>query len=79
MGGGASMQDLAKELGVPAIRQDGIVSDWIMARLGHTPVVDERLHEGTLEFNVRRLRRGKVFEVLISPVSVPARNVKGPL
>jgi len=74
-GGGVLMRDLARELQMPALARDGTVSEWVIAALGHTPAVDERLREGQFEFTVRRLRRSKVFEVLISPISVPSPSV----
>ena len=75
VGGGVTMRNLADKLKSPFLISDGNLSDWIINRIGHTPVVDHRLKIEHLEFNVRRIRRGKVFEVLITPetVSAPSR------
>jgi len=75
VGGGVPMHNLADRLKVPGLSSDCNLSDWIVKQIGHTPAVDHRLKTEHLEFNVRRIRRGKVFEVLITPetVSAPSR------
>ena len=75
VGGGVLMHALADRLNVPRLSSDCNLSDWIVKQIGHIPAVDHRLKTEHLEFNVRRIRRGKVFEVLITPetVSVPSR------
>ena len=75
VGGGVTMHSLADKLKAPGISCDCNLSDWIVKQIGHIPAVDHRLKTEHLEFNVRRIRRGKVFEVLITPetVSVPSR------
>ena len=75
VGGGVSMRKLAEGLKAPGISCDSSLSDWIVNQLGHVPAVDYRLKAEHLEFNVRRIRRGKVFEVLITPetISAPSR------
>lgn len=79
VGGGLPMEALAERLQMPALRGPGTVSDWVIARLGHTPVVDERFCVEYIEFTVRRIRRGKLFEVLISPVRIrPAESEEAP-
>ena len=72
VGGGVAMRDLADKLKVPDLSSDCNLSDWILKKIGHTPPVDHRLKTQRLEFNVRRIRRGKVFEVLITPETVSA-------
>ena len=71
VGGGIPMSELATRLGMPAVAVEGTLSDWMAARLGGKLVVDQRLRVEPLEFTVRRIRRGKPFEVLISPVGPP--------
>jgi putative hemolysin len=71
VGGGVPMRELAEKMKLPDLAVDGPLSAWMINRFGRMPAVDERLLVGTLEFNVRRLRRGKIFEVLISPKAVP--------
>ena len=75
VGGGVPMRNLADKLKVPGLSSDYNLSDWIVKQIGHIPAVDHRLKTEHLEFNVRRIRRGKVFEVLITPetVSAPSR------
>jgi len=75
VGGGVLMRNLADKLKVPGLSSDCNLSDWIVGQIGHIPAVDYRLKTEHLEFNVRRVRRGKVFEVLITPetVSAPSR------
>ena len=75
VGGGVSMRNLADKLKVPGLFSDGSLSDWLVKQIGRTPAVDQRLKTEHLEFNVRRIRRGKVFEVLITPetISAPSR------
>jgi putative hemolysin len=75
VGGGVPMRSLAEKISVPALSCDYNLSDWIVKQIGHIPAVDHRLKAERLEFNVRRIRRGKVFEVLITPetVSAPSR------
>jgi CBS domain containing-hemolysin-like protein len=71
VGGGVPMSELAERLKMPAIAAEGTLSTWMMARLEGKLVVDQRLRVEPLEFTVRRIRRGKPFEVLISPVGPP--------
>ncbi len=75
VGGGLSMQTLANKLNVPAIASGETLSVWMLQRLGHTPAIDDRIRTDGLEFNIRRIRRGKIFEVLITPdtISAPRR------
>jgi CBS domain containing-hemolysin-like protein len=71
VGGGVPMRELAEKISIPALAADGPLSAWMINRFGRMPAIDERLQVNGLEFNVRRLRRGKIFEVLISPKAVP--------
>lgn len=75
VGGGVGMHTLADKLNTPAIAADGNVSEWMLQRLGQSPAIDNRIRTDGLEFNIRRLRRGKIFEVLITPdtISAPRR------
>jgi CBS domain containing-hemolysin-like protein len=41
-------------------------SDWFVEKLGHTPRVGDSLTYNNFEFSVRRVRRGRVFEVAVS-------------
>lgn len=75
VGGGVPMRTLAEKLNAPGLEADDILSQWILSRLDKSLAVDLRLRFGGLEFNIRRIRRGKVFEVLITPdtISAPSR------
>jgi CBS domain containing-hemolysin-like protein len=75
VGGGVAMQTLAGKLSIPAIASGQTLSQWILQRLGQAPAIDDRIRTDGLEFNIRRIRRGKIFEVLITPdtVSAPRR------
>lgn len=72
VGGGVSMNELTERLSAPGLSYSGNLSEWILGKLGHMPVVDQRLQAERFEFNVRRIRRGKVFEVLITPETISA-------
>jgi len=72
VGGGISMQSISEKLERPGLSYDSNMSDWIIKQIGHIPNVDERIKTEGHEFNVRRIRRGKVFEVLITPESISA-------
>jgi CBS domain containing-hemolysin-like protein len=71
VGGGVPMSELAERLGMPQIATEATLANWMAARLGDSLVVDQRLRVEPLEFTVRRIRRGRPFEVLISPVGLP--------
>lgn len=75
VGGGASMRSISEKLNRAGLLYDCNISDWIIKQIGHMPAIDERIKTEGHEFNVRRLRRGKVFEVLITPesISVPSK------
>jgi putative hemolysin len=72
VGGGVSMCSLSEKLGIPDLSCDINLSDWIIKQTGHMPAIDERVKTARHEFNVRRIRRGKVFEVLITPETISA-------
>lgn len=67
VGGGIKMDLLSEKLEIPSIKGDMILSDWTISKIGHVPAANESLYVDNLEFSVRRIRRFKVFEVLISP------------
>ncbi len=72
VGGGVSMRSISEKLDRAGLLCDCNISDWIIKQIGHMPAIDERIKAEGHEFNVRRLRRGKVFEVLITPESISA-------
>lgn len=67
VGGGVIMAELfAAQLGRPMITTDKRVADWLVEKLGHIPRVGDSLTYDDFEFSVRRVRRGRVFEVAVS-------------
>ncbi len=67
VGGGVLMRDLARRLDVSLPEADGTLSSWLIRRLGRTPKRGEIHRESGFDFLIRRTRRGKVFEVAITP------------
>ncbi|MFA5553516.1 MAG: hemolysin family protein [Phycisphaerae bacterium] len=72
VGGGVLMKELADKLNAEGLAGEGSLSDWIIKKTGRTPAIDDRLRSDGHEFNIRRIRRGKVFEVLITPDTISA-------
>jgi len=66
VGGGFPIKDLAQRLEVSLPGLEGSVSDWITARLGHTPRPNETAAAATLTFTVQRIRRQRAFEVMVT-------------
>jgi CBS domain containing-hemolysin-like protein len=66
-GGGVQVAEVAARLGCPPMAAGGTLAAWLEQKLGPSPRPGQTLlHEG-MEFSVRRLRRGRVFEVTASP------------
>jgi CBS domain containing-hemolysin-like protein len=63
LGGGISMSQVATLLGLELSQNTETLSAWLVQRFGRVPRPGERLQEGQVEFVVRRIRRGQVFEV----------------
>ena len=72
VGGGVPMQSISEKLDRAGLSHNINISEWIIKQIGHMPAVDERIKTEGHEFNVRRIRRGNVFEVLITPESISA-------
>jgi putative hemolysin len=66
VGGGVPMPSLAEKLNINLGDASGNLSKWIIDRFGRMPRVGEVHREAGLEFMIRRIRRGKVFEVAIT-------------
>ena len=66
IGGGIPVADMAQRLGVQLSEPQGLASDWLMKRLPATPKPGDVHREAGIEFGVRRIRRGKVFEISVS-------------
>ena len=66
VGGGVTVAEMAKSIGVELPQGYETVSGWLARRLGPPPQAGDSYKEAGIEFVVRRTRRGKVFEVSIS-------------
>ncbi|MEW4569594.1 hemolysin family protein [Tautonia sp. JC769] len=65
VGGGVPVGELADRLDVPLTDAELTVAAWLAGRLGQPPRPGATFREGGLDFSVRRIRRGQVFEVLV--------------
>lgn len=66
VGGGVSVAELASTLGLTLPDATGSVSGWLMRQLGPKVALNATYRVAATEFMVRRLRRGKIFEVAIT-------------
>lgn len=65
VGGGMRMAELSSQIQTPLSDSQETLSAWLSKKLGHTPKQGDIYKEAGMEFSVRRLRRGKAFEVAI--------------
>ncbi len=63
LGGGIPMTDVAALLDQDFEKSTETLSAWLLRRFGRVPRPGENLKEGQIEFVIRRIRRGQVFEV----------------
>jgi CBS domain containing-hemolysin-like protein len=70
VGGGMPMAELSQRLQLPLPASQETVSAWLYHRLGHIPKPGDIYREATAEFVVRRVRRGKAFEVAVNRPNV---------
>lgn len=68
MGGGTPMSEVTPILGPELAEAQGSLSTWLLDKFGRVPRPGEAYREGSLEFVVRRIRRGKIFEVAVHPL-----------
>jgi len=66
VGGGVPVAELAATLGLTLPEASGSVSSWLMRRMGAHATLNATHRVENVEFMIRRLRRGKVFEVAIT-------------
>jgi putative hemolysin len=66
IGGGMSVSEISQKLGITIVGAAGTISEWLGARLNHIPKPGDTYREGGAEFVVRRVRRGRIFEVAVS-------------
>lgn len=80
VGGGMPMSELSGRLQLPLPASQETLSAWLYHRLGHIPKPADVHKEASAEFTVRRVRRGKVFEVAVNrpgiepPAAVPPQT-----
>ena len=72
VGGGVSMAEVAKGLNNPKLESAEKVSVWLSNALRHPPKPGDIYRQAGVEFAVRRVRRGQVFEVSVTQTSTPA-------
>jgi putative hemolysin len=77
VGGGVPVQELADRLGLALPGASGTTSAWLLQQFGRTPRSPESLRVDGAEFAVRRVRRGKVFEVAVTVQGGRARKDEG--
>lgn len=66
VGGGIPFNEVITQLNLPFAQTALNTSDWMIHKLGPHPKPGDSFREGHAEFTVRRVRRGKVFEVAIT-------------
>jgi len=66
VGGGFLVAELAARLNIVLPDAAGSVSDWIATRLGRVPRQHESFSAGRAGFTVRRVRRSRVFEAIVT-------------
>ena len=65
-GGGVPMSEVAAKLGGPPLAASGTLAAWLERGLGHPPRPGQTIRHDGLEFVVRRVRRGRIFEASAS-------------
>jgi len=74
IGGGLATAELCRQLGLQIDDCQGIVADWLAGRLARMPKSGDTYREGDIGFTVRRVRRGRIFELAVSmPGSTPPK------
>lgn len=66
VGGGVPMRELVTQTRLDIPPANGNLSEWLIDRFGKTPRTGATHREGGWDFTVRRMRRGKIYEVAIS-------------
>ncbi len=66
VGGGVNMTEIAKGLSNPRLEGSEKLSVWLANGLGRLPKPGDIYRQAGVEFAVRRVRRGKVFEVAVT-------------
>jgi len=66
IGGGTPMSRVVSELQLAIPNPTGSVSAWLLQKFGRVPKPGDQIQDGGVVFTVRRVRRGKIFEVAVS-------------
>lgn len=66
MGGGVTIAELNAKVGTNIANGSETVSAWIINRVHRLPKPGEVIQEGQASITIRRVRRGKVFEVMVT-------------
>lgn len=66
IGGGTAMQDVVRQTGLDIQSSRETLAIWLGARLNKIPVPGDVYKEAGAEFTVRRIRRGKAYDVSVT-------------
>jgi putative hemolysin len=75
VGGGLPVSDLISKTGLQTDFTPEPVSVWLIKRLGGLPRLGQVVELGDKDITVRRLRRHKVFEVLVTPHGLAPKDL----
>jgi len=67
LGGGVPTSEVAIKTGMDFQDAKGSISSWIIEYLKRVPALGENIVVGDMAFNIRRIRRGQIFELMITP------------
>lgn len=66
VGGGVRISDVNSRLGIALDHEHETVSAWLQRQLGDAPKPGDVVRRQGVQFTVRRVRRGQVFEAMVS-------------
>lgn len=79
IGGGVMVRDMEASLKIKVGDSDSKVSDWIIGRMGgHFPVLNAYYRAAGMVFLIRRIRRGRVYEISVQADDPELFQQKGP-
>lgn len=79
VGGGIIVKELAQRTGFKLPDTTATLSDWLKQKSGGLPSPGTIIREGDIEFQIRRIRRGNIFEVSVSHVGQPHPGMPPPI
>jgi putative hemolysin len=65
VGGGVAMKEVIDTLKLPMPQTNETISAWLAAKIKRKPKAGDTYSEGYVDFLVRRVRRGKIFEAAV--------------